>query len=496
MTRAHPIPELRRDGSSPVVAQIAAHFQAMIEAGRYRAGDRLPTIRAVAEGADVTRNTVQAAYRRLADAGLVRATVGRGTVVAETATATERGLSRSARAAWRALRAAPSLPSLPRGRELVADFAGLQPDHGLFPVRRFGAAVEDALRNFGGRLLGYGEPAGSPDLRSALARRHAPDGIADPERILITTGAQQGIDLVLRTFAEPGDAVAVAVPTYPQLFGALEAHGLELIPVDAPDGVADPASLRRVLSRSDVRLLYVMPSFHNPTGATLDRAQREALIEIVATTDVPVLEDEFECELRFAGEEPPALAQLDPRGRTVTVRSFSKGLFPGVRIGWVEAPPEVLGPMTALKRFSDLESSPLLQAALLEFLQSGAMDDYLKDLRAELRARHRVARQALRAAMPEGTRWTEPEGGLALWVEFPRGADVDRIAGSAAGEGVLVTPGRAFDPHGRPSRGMRLSLSRVSAERVERGIHILARHAHDELAGVGADLSSQPPLIL
>ena len=170
-------------------------------------------------------------------------------------------------------------------------------------------------------------------LREALAARHAQARRADPERILITTGAQQGIDLVLRTFTEPGDAVAVAVPTYPQLFGSLAAHGLDLVPVEAKDGVADMRSLRAALARKDVRLLYVMPTFHNPTGATLDLAQRRALLDVVSATDVPVIEDEYECELRFEGDELPALSSLGPRGLTVTVRSFSKAMFPGVRLG-------------------------------------------------------------------------------------------------------------------------------------------------------------------
>lgn len=488
--------DVRRDDPRSLADQLAAHFRAAITEGRCRPGERLPTIRAVAAGAGVTRATAQAAYRQLAGEGLVQATVGRGTVVAGRREGAERGLSRSARAAWSTLRTTPALPSLPPDAALVADFAGLQPDHGLFPVERFGGALHRALHSSGGRLLGYGEPAGSRDLRAALSRRHVLGGAGDPDHVLITSGAQQGIDLVLRTFAEPGDAIAVAVPTYPQLFGALAAHGLELVPIDSEDGVADLASLQRALARPEVRLLYVMPSFHNPTGATLDRRQREALMQVVAATDVPVLEDEFECELRFRGAELPSLASIDPRGRTVTVRSFSKGLFPGVRIGWVEGPPDVLGPMTALKRFNDIESSPLLQAALLEFLSSGAMDDYLDTLRTELRTRHRVAADALRAAMPAGARWVEPDGGLAVWLDLGPGRDSGRVADAAARDGVLVTPGRAFDPSGRPSSGLRLSLSRVTPPAIEDGIRILGRHAHDELAVAGAGSNFQPPLLL
>jgi 2-aminoadipate transaminase len=238
-----------------------------------------------------------------------------------------------------------------------------------------------------------------------------------------------------------------------------------------------------------------MPTFHNPTGTTLGEGQRRALMSVVTETDVPVLEDEVEGELRIEGRELPSLATMDPRGLTVTVRSFSKGLFPGVRLGWVEATPDVLGPMAALKRFSDLESSPFLQEALHDFIEHGAMDRYLGGLRAELRARHRAATAALVDHMPAGTRFTRPEGGLSLWVELPEGLDSDRVAVRAAGHGVLVTPGRVFDPAGGPSRSIRLALSCVAADRVVPGIEILARCVREE-NDVRPLSPSRSPLIL
>jgi DNA-binding transcriptional MocR family regulator len=491
-----PVPDVGAGRPLPSTEQLAAQFRDGIRDGTYAVGERLPTIREVAERVGVTRNAVQLAYRQLAAEGLVESTVGRGTVVAGEPRGRGPGLSRSARAAWRAMRAAPLLPRVPDEVPVVADFAGLQPDDGMFPTDRFRAALDEALASSGGRLPGYGDPAGNRALREALAARHARAGHADPERILITTGAQQGIDLVLRTFAEPGDAVAVAVPTYPQLFGSLAAHGLELVPVEAEDGVADLRSLRAALARPDVRLLYVMPTFHNPTGASLDPSQRAALMDVVAATDVPVLEDEYECELRFEGDELPALSSLDPRGLTVTVRSFSKGMFPGVRLGWVEGAADVLGPMTALKRYSDLESSPFLQDVIGQFLRAGAMDEYLAELRLALRTRHQHARELIARTFPEGVRVMAPEGGLALWLAFPLGTDVDRIAEASATEGVLVTPGRAFDPSGRPSRGLRISLSRVDVDTIARGLSILARHAHAEAAGSTGGPSSSPLPIL
>lgn len=494
MRRGIEIPRLRRDGKDGLAEQIAAHFRGAIEDGRLSRGERLPTIRLVADELGVTRATVQSAYRLLAEGGLVRATVGRGTeVVAGTAPHARTLVSRAARAAGDALRGGPVPPTLPIGQSLLADFGSLQPDRASLPVDAVADALDAALRDDGPALLAYGDPAGDRGLRELLARRHADALPADPERILISSGAQQGIDLVLRTLTEPGDAVAVPLPAYPQLFGALAAHELRLVPIETASGNLEPEALARVLD--EVRLVYAMPTFQNPTGSTLDSAQRRAVMELIAASDVPVLEDGVECELRFRGAELPSLQSLDPRGRTVTVRSFSKGLFPGVRIGWLEASPELIAPMAAIKRFSDLESSPLLQAALGRLLRSGVLDRELERLRAELRTRHAAARTHLASAMPAGVHWSEPEGGLSLWVELPRGCDARRVAIAAARDGVLVTPGDAFHPRSRSVAGFRLALSRAPLDVIAPGIDVLARHVRSE-TGVRDGGRAAIPLVL
>ncbi|NNL65271.1 MAG: PLP-dependent aminotransferase family protein [Myxococcales bacterium] len=361
------------------------------------------------------------------------------------------------------------------------------------------------LERRGPELLGYGEPTGDASLRARLARM-TDDAACVAADVLVTNGAQQGIDLVLRTFTRPGDRVAVAIPTYHHFFGLLKAHDLRVVPVRGEGGEIDLDHLRRVLAENDPRLLYVMPTFHNPTGATMNLARREALMDIVRRTRVPVLEDEFELDLRFRGEALPSLRGMDDRDLTVTVRTFSKGLFPGVRLGWVHAAAPVLGPMAALKRFIDLETSPLLQAALADFLESGAGHEYLKRLRVAVGKRHAAAERALRAEMPEGFTWTDPDGGFLRWLQGPPGFDGDRLARAAAEQGVMVTPGRLFyatdslanAPASSPASitvpGVRLSLSRADEDAVTEGIRVLARCAKDILERAGQ--ASGRPLIL
>ncbi|MBL9078372.1 MAG: PLP-dependent aminotransferase family protein [Planctomycetes bacterium] len=485
-----PLPDLDPTADAPLATQIAAFYAAAIREGRLRAGDRLPPIRVAARGCAVARATVQDAYHRLAEDGLVEATVGRGTTVCgAVGPVSPRGdtdgapLSPYALAALQRMQTMPGALPLPPGRELVADFAELAPDGDRFPVDEWRAAMDAVLARRGGDVLGYGfAPNGLPALRECIAGRMRDiDANATAADVLITAGAQQALDLVLRTLCAPGDTVLVTDPSYHQMHGLLRAHGLVPAPIPfGPDGL-DLDALRRLLQRDGVRLLYLMPTFQNPTGRSLDLEQRHALMEVLAATPVPVVEDEYQHSLRFAGAPLPSLRSLDPRRRTVTVATFSKELFPALRIGWLHADRDLLAAMAAVKRFMDLETSPLLQAALVEFLRQGSLDRHLGELRATLRERHAALRAACRRHLPPGCTWTEPDGGFVAWLELPAAGLGDRLAELAVARGVRVVPGRVFDLHGRPSRGVRLCLARTAPDRIEAGVLTLAACARELL---------------
>ena len=484
-----PLPDLDRDDASSLSLQIASHYSAAIREGQLRAGDRLPPIREIARACGVTRATVQLAYRDLKEHGLVEGTVVRGTTVVDRAPVQPpdrprahavRTLSSYAEAALRRATEMPSAPVPPRGRDVVANFAELAPDGERFPVDEWRVAMDAVLQQRGNELLGYGNTTnGLPELRTLLAERAREiDPAITADEILITAGAQQALDLVLRTFCAPGDTVVVPSPSYHQMLGLLKAHGLQVAQVPFTAAGLDLERLEQALRRDGVRLVYLMPTFHNPTGRTLDAAQRRALIDVVARTSVPVVEDEYQSSLRFRGNALPSLRSLDPRGLTVTVATVSKALFPALRIGWVQASADLLRPMAAVKRFMDLETSPLLQAALVEFVRRGSLDRYLDALRAELRVRHDTLQREGRGRLPAGCSLSSPDGGFIAWLEMPAAGQGDRLAELASDRGVRVVPGRVFDVHGRPSRGVRLSLSRAGEAQVAAGVRILAQCAH------------------
>ncbi|MEO6593333.1 MAG: PLP-dependent aminotransferase family protein [Planctomycetota bacterium] len=488
------LPELDRAAGSPLAGQIAGFYAQAIHDGRLRAGDRLPPIRQIARVCDVTRATVQDAYHQLAEQGLVEGIVGRGTTVidapgsppAADSAAASRSFSPYAEAALRRTQEMPGAPPLPNGRALVANFAELAPDGERFPVDDWRAAMDAVLQQRGAELLGYGNAtSGLPELRAMLAERERePEGDLriGPDDVLVTAGAQQALDLALRTFCAPGDSVVVTAPSYHQMHGLLRAHGLQVVPVSFGADGLDLDRLERVLQRDGVRLVYLMPTFHNPTGRSLDLAARRALVEVLARTAVPVVEDEYQSSLRFRGSVLPTLRSLDPRGLTVTVATVSKDLFPALRIGWVVASQDLLRPMAAVKRFMDLETSPLLQAALVEFVRRGSFDRYLGDLKLELRRRHAALQKAARAHLPEGCSITDPDGGFIAWIELPEAGQGDRLAELAIERGVRVVPGCVFDLSGQPSRGVRLSLTRADSNQIAAGMRVLGQCARELLS--------------
>jgi len=481
------LPDLDPTDPTALSVQVANFYARAIEGGRVLVGERLPTIREVSSGCKVTRATVQEGYRRLADMGLVEGTVGRGTIVLASATAasdpSHRLLSPYAEAAVRRTRTMQGAPSLSNARELVADFAELAPDESLFPVDEWRQSMDAVLKARGRELLGYGHSTfGLQRLRELLAARSQdsdPELVA--ENLLVTAGAQQALDLVLRTVCSPGDIVVVTAPSYHHMHGLLRAHGLQVVQVPlGPDGL-DLVQLSRVLSRPSVRLCYLMPTFHNPTGRSLNLEQRKQLVAALADTDVAVVEDEYQYSLRCRGAALPTLRSLDARGLTVTVSSVSKDLFPALRIGWVAGSDHLLQPMAAVKRFMDLETSPLLQAALVDFMRRGCLDRHLASLLAGLRHRHAALQQACAQHLPRGCRVTDPDGGFVAWLELPDAGQGEQLAELAVDRGVRVVPGCAFDLDGAASRGVRLSLTRATVDQIRAGVRVLGECARELL---------------
>jgi len=474
-----------RDGkAAPVYQQIAAWFRAEIADGRLGAGDRLPTIRELARALAVNRDTVALAYDALAREGAIASTVGRGTFVR---------------------RPPPSDPPPPfdpvlspiverlldfdRARVRYAAPAGtvplhsLVPDPSLYPADEFRRAIARVLSREGADLLRYGLPQGHLGLREVLATRLRETGVrCSADEITVTQGASEGIALALRLFAAPGDVVAVEEPTYHNVLSALAALGLRAAAIPFRNGAPDLAVLARTLERPDVKLFYTMPTFHNPLGLSTGLAHRRALLAVAAQASKPVVEDAYEMDLRYAGRPVPSLAALDEHGLVVQLFSFSKSLFPGARVGSIAARGRTLEALLALKHASDLGGALVLQAALAEFVGSGGYDRHLGRVRRTLRGRRDALLDALAREMPDGVTWTQPDGGLQVWVELPETVDTAELLAEAVRGGVLFAPGFQFRCDRRPSSGLRLSIALAGEDEIRRGVTVLGKTVRERLA--------------
>ncbi len=473
------LPDLTSPDTSelPVYRQIAEQLREQIESGEVGEGARLPTIRSLASVLGVNRDTVSLAYESLASLGLVESTVGRGTFVRRRGAVRVEGEAPAIALGAQVeqlMHFDASRPRYPAAPDAVAMNA-LIPDPSLYPIRDFRRCLDEVLDGEGAELFMYGDSQGHAGLRETIAKRLADVGIATgADDLVLCHGASQGLALAVRLFASAGETIAVESPTYTNMLGALVGLGVRAAGVPTGDDGPDLDVLDAVLARPDVKAFYTIPTFHNPLGTTTSVGHRRKLLAIAARHGKPVIEDAFEMDLRLRGRRVPPLAALDDAGVVVHLSSFSKSLFPGVRTGAIAARGRAVEGLVALKRASDLADSLPLQAALDAFVRAGLYDRHLARLKPVLCERLDALLEALRAHMPEGTRFTEPEGGYQLWVELPFEVDTRDLLSDAARVGVLFAPGSHFLPDRGPSRGMRLTIAQSETRVIEPAIRALA----------------------
>ena len=464
----------QRDGR-PVYQQIADQIREAVAARRLEAGMRLPPIRELAKRLGVNRDTVAVAYEVLARSGLVKSTVGRGTFVTDPPPPAlpppfEPVLSSLTE---RLLVLERSRPRFGSAVDAVPMHA-LIPDPSLYPTDAFRKSLNRAILAGGPELFLYGGPQGHPHMREVLAKRLCSSGVqVSPDELVLCHGASQGIGLALRLFAEPGDLIAVEEPTYNNVLATSSALGLQTVPVPMREEGPDLAALERALKRPEVKLLYTIPTFHNPLGMTTSVSHRRALLAVAARCGKPVIEDAYEADLGFDGTPVPPLTAFDDAGIVVHLSSFSKSLFPGVRVGAVAAHGRLVDALTVLKQATDLSDAMPLQAALAEFVESGEYDRHLRRMRRVLRGRRDALLEALDEHLPEGSRWTRPDGGYQVWVELPLGIDTSELLPDAVAAGVLFAPGAQFHHDGRPSNALRLTFAQADEAALRRGVKIL-----------------------
>lgn len=352
----------------------------------------------------------------------------------------------------------------------VLNLAGGLPAAKLFPVDETQAATERALARHGVRALQYGPTDGFPELRSHVAAM-LPG--ATPEHVIVTSGSQQGLDLVAKVVLDPGDRVAVAAPSYMGALRAFDPYEPEYLTVPSNADGIDLDALEGVLAQGP-KFLYVIPDFDNPQGSCMPADRRERLVETARRHGVMLIEDSPYRELRFDGDAQPTLHALDPEN-VVHLGTLSKTLAPGLRVAWAVAPEPLKDWMERAKQASDLHTSTFTQAVALELLDDGILEARKPALRAHYREQCHHLADAVRHEMGEAFRFDLPAGGMFLWGELPSGSDAQAFFHTAIEHGVAFVPGGPFYANGGPSHTMRLSFAQPTEEELKEAAGRLGR---------------------
>jgi len=484
---------LDSESEVPLYRQLSIKIGDKIRLGEMALGERLPATRELAGLLGLNRTTVSAAYELLESEGLIAGHVGRGSFVTAGPATQATGVN------WTSLlnRAEPPAVAPVTPGTVSLSFATSRPARDLFPLDDFRSSCASVLaRSDLADILQLGSPSGYEPLRRYLLADAREQGVAGPgDDLIVTNGCQQALDLIGRVLVRPGDSVVVEDPVYPGLKSLFAEMGARLIGVAAgPDGF-DAAAFEQVLSRERPRLVVVTPNFQNPTGNTLPLAARRALLAAARQARIPVIENDAYHDLRYEGEDLPAIKRLDDAGNTVLLRSFSKLSFPGLRVGWVVGPKPLLDRLRQAKQVADLHTDQLSQAVLLEFAGSGRLEAHRQRVLRAGAERLAATLEGCNRRLPPGTKVTHPQGGMNVWVRLPEPLDAGELLGRAQREGVSYLPGRWFAVSRFEPGALRLSFAGLTADEIGRGLAILGQVFHAELERSSRSSEPAPAMV-
>lgn len=475
-----PIPRisLRRRAKAPLFAQLAAHLRDAIEHGTLRSGERLPGTRSLAQSLGVHRNTVLRAYDSLDTEGWIVAETGRGHVVRTLTPRPAQSSSCLPSAAAYRLGRAPAKHEHSEVKTKLNLRGGL-PDPRLFPVRELSQAFRRALLGRGGTSLTYSNPQGHPQLRKALARFLATErGLhAQPEQLLVTQGSQQALALIGDLLIKPGDRVGVERLGYAPAWEAFRRAGAELVPFDVDEDGLDVPAVEDFLKRKSLRAIYLTPHHQYPTLATLSAPRRLALLAAAKRYGVALIEDDYDFEMHYDGMAVAPLASLDEAGSVIYLGTLSKSLAPGLRCGYVAAPPPVIARLTAARSVLDDSGVTPLHLALAEMLEEGEVQRHTRRVRRHYAERRGVLAEALVKQLGDQVEFALPAGGMALWLKLGLSArNSTRWVKASIDAGVGLVPASRFDFAGRDLPNLRLGFAAATPTEIRQAVRLMAKH--------------------
>jgi 2-aminoadipate transaminase len=377
-------------------------------------------------------------------------------------------------------------------RPEVISLAGGLPDTSTFPPQSFAAQMTRIAQKSAAEALQYGPTEGFEETKDCILEVMGAEGmLPDPDDIIVTTGGQQGIDLVTKTLIDPGDVVICEAPTYPGAVPVFCSYQADVVQVECDEDGMDIDVLERLLGELGEegrrpKFIYSVPSFQNPAGVTMSLQRRQRLVEMARANELLIIEDNPYGLLRYGGEPMPPLYQLDGGDFVIYIGTFSKILSPGIRLGWTVAPPPVMEKIALGKQATDLCTSTLTQYFVREYFAERRWQRYIDDLVEIYRERRDVMVEALRNNFPAEATWTEPEGGLFIWATLPDYIDTSDLLAKALRADVAFVPGQAAYVDGRGRHSMRLNFSGVTAEEIREGVRRIGEVIAEQVELYGA----------
>lgn len=467
--------------------QIAEVIAEKIKNNFFPLETKLPPERTLAKIFGVSRTTAINAYRHLEDQELVNTKIGSGTYVAKSSASQTQA---TPPIPWEQL-FVPHLknPLSSILRDLVGAFSGSDsislaagmPDPSLYPVDIFEGLLNKNLPNLNPSDLGHIPIEGYQPLRHSLAKMQKANGIlAEPDNILILTGSQQGLYLITRTLIEPGDYVVIDSPTYIGAIQVFQGAGARLLSLP-PSNNLPLEMLEDYLIRYRPKFFYTSSTFQNPTGRVLSFKERQQLLDLAAKHRLVIIEDDPYSQLYYEQQPPPSLKALDHYGGVLYLSTFSKILFPGLRTGWLVAPPSVINRLAQEKQYIDMHSNNLTQWLLHLFLEQGNLDNHLITVRREYKKRLDAMTNSIRRFCGDTLSFTVPQGGLYLWCQINKSQlTANSLLHEASKAGVTFVPGEAFYTNQWGSREIRLCFSAHEEAKLVQGVKRMAKILNQE----------------
>jgi len=497
MIKSHFLVQLDPSSREPIRTQLVNRISEFVNNEVIKVDSALPSTRVLARQLGISRSTVSLAYEELQILGYLRTRQGSYHYVQKRRKEVRYHAERKSIISWDKVASEAAEQLFHNYQRNLADiqtrfdspstsvinFSEFKLEPELFPLENIRRSVSHVLATRGKESMDASPPRGNVLLREYIAWRSRLHGIsASADEILITNGSQQALDLIIRLLAKPAGTAVIEAPTYFNIIPLLKFSPLRVLTIPMREDGMDLGALEKFLRKKEISFVYTIPNFHNPTGITTSHHHREELLNICMKKRVPIIEDAFDEEMKYFGKLPLPIKSIDEYNMVIYVGTFSKILFPGLRIGWIIADKACIERLTALKRLSDLRSSTLDQCVIHHFCSEGYYDRHLRKLHRIFRKRMTMTLALMQEHFPSDVRWTHPPGGFTIWVTMNRSFRAQELNNHMLKYGVVVSPGEYYFPNRTQSECFRIAIARTSNDQVKEGIIRLGKALQELLS--------------